>query len=58
VNNYRTGDGFMRKALRIVTISAGIVSVVSAVILGFIYLEDIVGYLNKVKTKVVNKIED
>lgn len=48
----------MRKALRIVTISAGIVSVVSAVILGFIYLEDIVGYLNKVKTKVVSKIED
>ena len=48
----------MRKALRIITISAGIVSVVSAVVLGFIYLEDIVGYLNKVNTKVVSKIED
>lgn len=48
----------MRKALRIVTISAGIVSVVSAVVLGFIYLEDVVEYINKVKTKVTSKIED
>lgn len=48
----------MRKALRIVTISAGIVSVVSAVVLGFIYLEDVVEYINKVRTKVTSKIED
>ena len=48
----------MRKALRIVSISAGIVSVVSAVILGYIYLEDIAGYINKTKTKLINTIED
>ena len=43
----------MRKALRIISISAGIISVVSAVVLGYIYLEDIVGYIKKVKTKAI-----
>ena len=46
----------MRKALRIISISAGIVSVVSAVVLGCIYLEDIVEHIKKVKTKITNKI--
>lgn len=57
-NIIREGVVIMRKALRIVSISAGIVSVVSAVILGYIYLEDIAGYINKTKTKLINKIED
>ena len=48
----------MRKALRIISISAGIVSVVSAVVLVCIYLEDIVGHIKKVKTKITNKIND
>lgn len=48
----------MRKALRIVAISAGIVSVVSAVVLGCIYLEDIAGHVKKLKTKLTNKIND
>ncbi len=42
----------MRKALRIVAISAGIVSVVSAVILGCVYFEDITGYIKKIKSKI------
>ena len=37
----------MRKALRIISIFAGIVSIVSAVILGWIYLEDIAGHIKK-----------
>ncbi len=48
----------MRKALRIIAVSAGIVSVVSAVVLGCIYLEDIAGHIKKVKTKISNKIND
>ena len=43
----------MRKTLGIISISAGIISVVSAVVLGYIYLEDIVGYIKKVKTKAI-----
>ena len=41
----------MRKALRIISITAGLISVVSAVILGFIYLEDVVGHIKNIKTK-------
>lgn len=48
----------MRKALRIISISAGLISVVSAVILGFIYLEDIVGHIQKVKIKIADKINN
>ena len=48
----------MRKALRIISISSGIISVVSAVILGCIYLEDVLGHIEKVKAKVTNKIDD
>lgn len=48
----------MKKALKIAAVSAGIVSVVSAVVLGCIYLEDIAGYLKKVKTKVTNRLND
>lgn len=48
----------MRKALRIISLSAGIVSVVSAVVLGCIYLEDIAGHIKKIKTKITNKIND
>ena len=43
----------MRKTLRIISIASGIVSAVSAVILASIYLEDMLGYLKKVKTKVI-----
>ena len=48
----------MRKALKIVAVSAGIVSVVSAVVLGCVYLEDIAGHIKKIKSKISNKISD
>ena len=41
----------MRKVLRIISISAAIISVVSAVILGSIYLEDFAGHVKKLKTR-------
>lgn len=41
----------MKKALRIVALFAGIVNVVSVVVLGFIYLEDITKYLKVFKIK-------
>lgn len=47
----------MRKALRIIAVSAGIVSVVSAIMLGYIYLEDIAGQIKKVKTKIIDIID-
>ncbi len=46
----------MRKILRIISVSTGIVSVVSAVILGFIYLEDILKCFQKMKTRSEKKI--
>ena len=48
----------MRKALRIISMSAGIISVVSAVILGCIYLEDLRGQIQKVKTKLVGRANE
>jgi len=41
----------MRKALRIIAVASGIISVVSTVVLGFIYLEDILKYIKKTKAK-------
>ena len=37
----------MRKALKIISISAGLVSVISAAVLGYIYLGDIIRCLKK-----------
>ena len=48
----------MKKALGIISISAGIVSTVSAVALGCIYLEDIAGHIKKAKIKIKNKFHD
>ncbi len=48
----------MRKALRIIAVSSGIISVVSMAILGFVYLEDILGHLNIFKDKLFKKIYD
>lgn len=48
----------MRKALRIIAVSAGIVSLVSTVVLGFIYLEDVVKHVKKIKSKLSNKNAD
>lgn len=42
----------MRKALRIIIISTGIVCIGSAVILGCIYMEDIAKFIDKVKMKI------
>lgn len=48
----------MRRALRIVAVSAGIVSMVSAIVLGCVYLEDIAGHIKKIKAKISNRICD
>lgn len=48
----------MKKALRIIAMTTGIVSAVSAVILGCIYLEDMVGYVKKIKTKLLDSRKD
>ena len=46
----------MRKVLRIISLSAGIVSVVSAVILGYVYLEDAAVYTKKLIAKNKDRI--
>ena len=48
----------MRKTLRTVAISAGIISAISVVILGCVYLEDIARHIKKIKLKIANKIND
>ena len=45
----------MKKALRIVAVSAVIVSIVSAVVLGFIYLENIAVHFQNLKARIVSK---
>lgn len=46
----------MKKALRIITVGAGLVSAVSAVILGCIYLEGAAGQLKGYAVKGLQKI--
>ena len=46
----------MKKALRILAIASGIVSIVSMVVLGFLYLEDIAGYAKSVKNRISGAI--
>ena len=41
----------MRKALRIISVASGIISVVSAIVLAYVYMEDIVGYIKDKRTK-------
>ncbi len=48
----------MRKALRIIAVYAGIISVISTIILGSIYLEDILVYIKSTKDKLTNKAKD
>ena len=48
----------MRKALRIILMSSGIISVVSAVVLGYIYVEDIYGYIKKVRVGFPSKLNN
>ena len=48
----------MRKVLRIISISTGIISVVSAVVLGCIYLEDIAGQIKKLKGRFTNRFNN
>ncbi len=47
----------MRKALRVLVVMSGIVCAVSAVILGFMYFEDIVSYLKVAKHKLSSKMK-
>ena len=48
----------MKKALKIIAVSAGILSVISAIVLGCIYLEDIAIYFKRIKTRITNRILD
>ena len=48
----------MRKALRIIAIASAIVSVLSTVILGCIYLEDMLGLIKNIKNKISNRIAE
>ncbi len=48
----------MRKALRIIALSSGIISIVSMVVLCFIYLEDLTGHLNIFKNKLFKKLSE
>ncbi len=41
----------MRKALRIVAFASGMISVVATVILGCIYLEDLLGRVKELKSR-------
>ena len=45
----------MKKFLRIVSVAAGIISIVSAVVLVCICIEDIAVYAKKIKAKVSDK---
>lgn len=45
----------MRKALKIIALCAGIISVVSSFVLGCLYMEDAVKYLQKIKRLLVGK---
>lgn len=46
----------MKRALRIVAITAGLVSVISTVVLGCVYLEEMASNLKVYKDKIVDKI--
>ena len=48
----------MRKTLRLIALTAGIISAFSAVILGCIYLEDMFGYMKQAKEKILAKLND
>lgn len=48
----------MRKTLKIIALSTGIVSTAAAAVLGYIYLEDIAGYVKTVKTRIADKKSD
>ncbi len=44
----------MKKALRIVAITAGVICIIAALILGGIYLENIIEFYSGLKKKVVD----
>ena len=46
----------MRKALRIIAVTSGIISVVSAIVLAFVYFEDIANQIKKIKDKISAKV--
>lgn len=48
----------MRKVLRCVAFFAGIIYAVSVLILGWIYLEKIIGCVGYIKTRIANKVNE
>ncbi len=47
----------MKKILRMTTVFAGIISVVSTVILGYIYVENLIRYMGMVKSRRKSKAQ-
>ena len=45
----------MKKVLKIITVVAGIISTVSAILLGCLYLDDIIRFAEKIKTKFIKQ---
>lgn len=48
----------MRKTLRIIAVTAGIVSAVATALLGYIYVEDTFTHIKNVKDKVQNRFAE
>jgi hypothetical protein len=48
----------MRKTLRIIAVTAGIVSAVATALLGYIYVEDTFTHIKSVKDKVQNRFAE
>ncbi len=48
----------MKKALRITVICAGVISIIAAIVLTCIYLEDISGSLKALKGKLLKKLPE
>ena len=47
----------MRRALRVLAIASGIISTVSIVVLGYMYLEEIAQNTKKIVSKISNKVD-
>lgn len=48
----------MRKTLRVIAVTAGIVSAVATALLGYIYVEDTFAHIKSVKDKVQSRLAD
>ncbi|MCM1220417.1 MAG: hypothetical protein NC548_38625 [Lachnospiraceae bacterium] len=47
----------MRKTLRVISVTAGIISLVAVIVLGYLYIEDIAEYLKNTKGRLERRKE-